>query len=422
MNKKALMKISPYICGVMAGLTFSQPILTVSATVIPIEEVVKTKYSDEIKVLFEEMEQILIELESVEDIYEAGKTEEYLERLQELLPKFLVFNEIDEENKFLIGRKEGDILDVLFGRTVNILYEIPMKQGHELIKDFAKDLRDTYFETRYIAYADLLKTLIYNNPDSQLNALFSEYLDQLHVFATLGPDQEYNPDSIPEINAPSVMLPEFDLKEELDKESDKKWEEYYKENNVDITASTSTGSSTPNKNNIYYPPAPSNKTTYNVSYNVVGDKCVKSREKLVNGKSKGVETEIIPDNIAYEYCPTDKFFYLYEGFNKDNEEAISATEGIEVITYEYNGESAKQVRFSLKEDKISYNELVGILDIIVKEKEGEIATDSDKILYTFDGKPLIVREYEGSKTIDEVNKLIEKYVPLKFSINEAEEE
>lgn len=419
MNKKALMKISPYICGIMAGLTFSQPILTVSATVIPVEEVVKTKYSDEIKALFEEMEQILIELESEEDIYEAGKTKEYLEKLQELLPMFLMFNEIDEENKFLIGRKEGDILDVLFGRTVNILYEIPMKQGHELIKDFAKNLRDAYFDTRYLAYADLLKTLIYNNPDSQLNALFSEYLDQLHVFATLGPDQEYDPDSIPEINAPSVTLPDFDLNEELDKESDKKWDEYYQENNVDITVSTSTGSSTPDKNNIYYAPAPSSKTTYNISYNVVGDKCVKSRETLVNGKSKGVETEIIPDNIAYEYCPTDKFFYLYEGFSAD-EEAINSSENIQTIKYEYNGEAVKEINFSLKEDKISYQELIGILDMIVKEKSGKMAYDSNKTLYVLNGKPLLVYEYEKPMTIEEVNKLIGKYVPLKFSISKED--
>ena len=420
MNRKTLLKVSPYICGFMAGLTFSQPIIAVSASVLPVEDVVKTKYPKEIKEIFKEMQLILDELESVEDVYEEGKTKEYLEKIEELLPLFFKISTLDIEREFLSQRKEGDILDVIFARTVNILYEIPMKQGHKLIKEFAKNLRDSYFDERYIAYHDMLKILIINNPDKQLDSLFSEYLTQLDVFGTLGPDQTYDPDSIPELNPPKEEIPDFNLQEELDKNAEETWDEYYSDNGIDANKSENVGSAKPNYNNVYNVPAPSNRVTYNVSYDVVGNKCVKTKEKLVNGKSEGMESEIIPDNVAYRYCPTDEFFFLYEGFNQDDG-LMESTETVGTLVYEYNGESAKEVKFTLKDEKISYKELTGILDVIVRDKEGYTALDASKKLYALDGKPLIISSYEGEKTIEEVNQMMERYTSLKLSIVTKEE-
>ena len=419
-NKRMIFKISPYICGLVAGTMVSQPIVAAYASAVEVNEVVKTKYSEEFKELFRKMEELLVELEGVENKYEAAKDEAYRLKIKELLPLFFEINKIDEKNEFLVNRKEGDLLDVLFKRTLNILYDIPMKYGHELVKEFAKELRDSYFSTRYNAYGDLLRLMIKQNPDSSLNGFFDEYLNQLNVFGTLGPDQPYDPDALPEINSPSVDLSDFDLKEELEAELDKTWDEYYEEEDITIDHSNSIGSSTASKDNVYYAPSTSERVTYNVSYDVVGNQCVKSKQKLVNGVASGVEAEIIPDNVAYEYCSTDYFFYLYEGF-EDNEGQASSSETNQ-LTYNYNNEGEKDVRFSLDENKMTYKQLKGILDLITKDKGGEIASDKDKILYVLDGKPLIIYSYENEKTIEEVNEDVGKYVDLTFNFKTKENE
>ena len=182
--KKKMIKTSPYLCALLAGLTLAQPLTTAYAVVIPVESVVKTKYSKEIKEVFTKMEEILVELEGVEDIYTVGQNEEYLGKVKELLTYYFKLHELDEEGEFVVGRKDGDLLDVLFARTVNILYEIPMGSGHPIIEEFATQLRDSYFEHRYLPYKHLLKTLIRSNPDGQLTDLFTKYDIQLDVFGS----------------------------------------------------------------------------------------------------------------------------------------------------------------------------------------------------------------------------------------------
>lgn len=418
MNRFKRMKAASCFCALLAGTMISQPVLTVFAEVITIEKVVKTKYSDEIKELFEKMEVILLELEAVENVYEAGQEEEFVEKVSLLTSYFFEISELDKDREFLIERKEGDLLDVLFARTINILYEMPMKTGHPIIKEFAKNLRDSYFEQRYIMYKDLLDIFIAVNPDSQLSSLFEKYAIQLEVFGMLPPDVEYDPDSIPEINEAikDSQLPEFNIVESTQESMREEWKELYAESGIDID----TGSSLSSANKpIVQIPANKNRITYDVSYDVVGNKCVKTEVKKVNGARESSNSEKIDDNIAYRYCPTSYFASLYEGF-QDDDELISSSSEIYKLKYIYDEGNEREVNFLMEGENVSYNQLISVLDMIVKEQGGKIAYDKEKILYVLDGKPLIIYQYEKDKSLDEVNKLIGKYVPLKFSISKED--
>ena len=410
--KKKMIKTSPYLCALLAGLTLAQPLTTAYAVVIPVESVVKTKYSKEIKEVFTKMEEILVELEGVEDIYTVGQNEEYLGKVKELLTYYFKLHELDEEGEFVVGRKDGDLLDVLFARTVNILYEIPMGSGHPIIEEFATQLRDSYFEHRYLPYKHLLKTLIRSNPDGQLTDLFTKYDIQLDVFGSLPPDYEYNPDAIPEINSPGITLPDFSIQESTSETMKEEWKEEYADKGVNIDLGSASSSS--NKPQVYAS-KPANRVTYDISYKVVGKKCLKTKTKIVNGKKQSTNSEVIPDNIAYNYCPTSYFADLYGGFQDD--ELIANSSQTHTLKYIYNEGKEREVSFLIEGENISYNQLISILDMIVKEQGGKIAYDKEKTLYVLDGKPLVVYQYEGDKSLEEVNKLIEKYVPLQFSIS-----
>lgn len=454
----------PWVRGVLALTLVAQPVLT-QAAVIQLPKEVKVNYPKEFKEKIEdikicllkaenkiydtsvisnqkksqETEQIKVSeqsntkevsCESMIEKYELGDLDNiapdelgeeaspYLKETRELRIAMALFLRLNEDMHGEVAEKQtpDDMVDQALYRIFNLLYELPKAQGHPMIIEFVRDVRDSFLN---VIRSEYFKSIIYffyhQNPDKELSTdllRFVYHVEQAENVVTDGfvPDEEMIVElpkteiTIPESELPE-LTPEEQAKEDLDyawEQEIEKLEEEEKEENPPV---------------LIMNEEPRIEQTVYVSYEVKNDKCMKITETYMNNKYQGKKSEVAPSEEAYN-CGR------LEDIDWDNElenEEVESTDP--VIYYRYGSEDQLySTDVSLTDSFLDYDALVSVLRVISSEKGVGSLGGKERYLFTIVGKPLILSTFEEGKSLEDINNWLKsKKIPIELTIVDQSE-
>lgn len=459
-----IMKINwkPWVRGVLALTLVAQPVLT-QAAVIQLPKEVKVNYPKEFKEKIEDIKICLLEAEN--KIYDSLETSDkekdlekskdsekpiannihcesmiekyelsdldniapdefketnspYLKETRELRIAMALFLRLNEDMHGEIAEKQtpDDMVDQVLYRIFNLLYELPKVQGHPMIIEFVRDVRDSFLN---VIRSEYFKSVVYffyhQNPDKELTIdllRFVYHLEQAEESVT-----EYIPDenmevhlpSAPVITLPESQLPELTPEEQAKEDLDQAWEQEIEKIEAEEKEE--------------HPPVlivneePRIEQTVYVSYEVKEDKCMKITETYMNNKYQGKKSEVAPSEEAYNCGRLEDIDWDNELENEDVEDTRP------MVYYRYgNEEDLLPTDISLSEPLFDYETLVDVLRVIASEQGVGSLGGNERYLFAISGKPVILMNFEETKTLEEVNKwLTSKKVPIQLVIEEPDQ-
>lgn len=305
--------------------------------------------------------------------------------------------------------QENDILDVLYLRLFNLVYELPKAQGHPIMTEFMKDIRDNFFR---VSSSRFFRALIWfasdYNPDKELSRTLSLYLHQLE-YAGTDPGSQIPDENLKLPGEEDIVDQTPPLTDFIDTSRDdyeQIWDNAYKdavakEDQEDL-------------GQIHTIQTPLVSREVLKTYAVKSGVCMEvtttyENNRVVDKKMK----EASKDNI---YRCGDSS--LLAGINTSSDTADDSLLN-PILSYRY-GEDGEWVHTSIKakEGALSYSALSGLLSTISTELGSGYLQDHQRFLYILSNKPLYLEKYKNNRTIQELNEwLNEEGVELEFGLN-----
>lgn len=312
--------------------------------------------------------------------------------------------------------QENDILDMLYLRIFNLVYELPKAQGHPLMTEFMKDIRDNFFR---VSSSQFFRALIWyadeNNPDKELSRTLKLYLYQLE-YAGIDPGSEI-PDENLKLPGESNIVDKTpgltDFEETSREDFSNLWNNAYEEAIAEEDKE--------DLGNHYEAAIPSVERETLKTYEVKNGVCMRITTTTENGKEIDRFSEKAPSGEVYR-CG-DSSLLGNEPTLSDSEEVVDALNPI--VSYRYGGDEAEWVHTTLKakEGALSYSYLSDLLMTIASEFGAGSLQESNRWLYILSGKPLYLEKYKEDWSIQEINKwLASKEIELEFGLNVEDQE
>lgn len=450
MNWKSLLS------GFLAVALVSQPILT-QAVVIQLPKEVKVNYPKEFKEKIEDIKVCLSEAESkiyntvaidegeadsdhstepleietncesmVEkyelneldqmflDKYE-GSDSPYIKETRELRIAMVLFIRLNQDMHGEIAEKQtpDDMIDQALYRIFNLLYELPKAQGHPMIIDFVREVRDSFLN---VIRSEYFKSVVYffyhQNPDKELNTDLLRFVYHLEQAEDSVVDYVPDEDMVvevpqgPEITLPDSELPELNPDEQAKEDLDAAWEqelEKIEEEEEKENPPTLIVNDEPRIERIVY-----------ISYEVKNDVCMKVTETYMNNKSQGKRWEKAPAAEAYNCGRLEDLVWDDEGV--ELQEDVQTNQPM--IYYQYGKEDKKwPTNILLDTPVLEYETLVQVLRLIADEQGVGSLGGEDRYLFAIGGLPLVLNSYENTKSLEKINQwLISKKMPIQLIV------
>ena len=314
------------------------------------------------------------------------------------------------------AHQENDILDMLYLRIFNMVYELPKAQGHPLMSEFMKDIRDNFFR---VSSSRFFRALIWyaseNNPDKELSRTLSLYLHQLE-YAGIDPGST-TPDENLKLPGEDDVIDETPPLGDFDEIAKEDFENIWNNAYEDAIAEEEKE----DLGNSYTSSIPSVERETLKSYRVENGVCMRITSTTENGK------EI--DRVS-EKAPSGEIYRCGDSSLLGNEPTLSDSEAnLEflnpIVSYRYGGEEGEWVHTTLKakEGALSYAYLSDLLMTISSELGAGSLQESTRWLYILSGKPLYLEKYKEDWSIQEINQwLASKEIQLEFGLNVEDQE
>lgn len=427
--------LTPLCFGFMATMLAFQPMIAYAAEYAPIvnyesteiPKVDKVKYPQEFQDKIDVISGLLDKVEGVDDIYTSGMEDEsFVESIQNILTLFVELNHEMDPIEVSLKHKENDQVDILIYRIRNILYELPKGIGHEMIEDFVRSIRDSYFEVPYSFFKDYIYFFYNTNEDSELTTMLLRFCYHVEEFDKLPPEMrdQWKPDETQAVlppgdidTGPSLPTPPLSPEDQMKEDLEDVWDK-----ELGIPSDDGATDTKPNKSNsvkvtIEKKPVTRRKTIYEE----VDGSCVMKKIKTVDGNESVEESIALPSNRSYMCGNMSTVDWSTQ--NLDSSTQTIDLEYNKNVLYYRMGEKTEWLKtmFRYPEQTIAYQDLISILRVVTTDVEGKFVDDTSKYLFVIDKQPIIIHEYEGVKTIEEVNALLSSISSIQLVIDPVEE-
>ena len=352
-------------------------------------------------IVFETVQEVLTILDKPLKLNDGMKSTETLEIALRL------FVELNSSKGAEVAQlhEENDMLDVLYLRLYNLLYHLPKAQGHPLMLEFMKDIRDSFLRVKGSQFFRALISYAYRtNPDKELEESLARYVLHLEHAGRGGvtyiPDED-EPLSI-ELNdeTPIPVDPEEMGFEDLEQAWSQAFEEVFKEELKENEQLT-----------VQIPNMMGDKQDIQINYELQDDQCLKIIQTYQNGKLIKKETEKISKADA-STCGD---------FSAQDMESTSPKQEVDLsVYYRYGGKSSEWQKTSITlnddlQEHLTYSKLGKVLTDIATTHGLGSYEDGDRRLFVLDGKAFILNKYSEPRFLFEINEwLKEQAIPLEF--------
>ena len=310
--------------------------------------------------------------------------------------------------------QENDILDVLYLRLFNLVYELPKAQGHPIMTEFMKDIRDNFFR---VSSSRFFRALIWfasdYNPDKELSRTLSLYLHQLE-YAGTDPGSQIPDENLKlpgEENVVDNTPPLTDFVETSRDDFEQVWENAYAE----VVAEEDKEDA--GQHHAIESPSVSREVLK--TYAVESGICMEVTTTYENGQIVDKKTKKADKENIYR-CGDSSLLAGITPSSDENSELLNP-----VLSYRY-GKDGEWVHTSIKakEGMVSYATLNDLLMTISTELGSGYLQDNQRFLFILSNKTLYLEKYKDKRPVEELNQwLKDNAIDLEFGLNiESKEE
>lgn len=429
-------------------LTFN-PIISYAALIQLPDKITNVKYPDEIQQLIND---ILFYVERAEakilgktsDSFDASLTLEQVDQIYQSYKntngqsvfKFIVSSDLENQNNayykdthelelamtmflylnnFLYGdvqsdlKQVNDVIDVTLYRIINLLYELPKVQGHPLILQFAKHSRDLYLfgyptgkfaeETgeEIVIRSPYFRNVVYfleeANEDKELNEKLLRFVYHIEESDSFTPgtyipnenSQVYFPESSPEVDV------NVDSEQQAKDDLESIWDDFHEEKEAIELAQNPPKPQTTKK-----PINKSQRTKTN--YRLENDVCYRMTEIYSNGVLVDSKTEPLTLKKG-ETCGNNHDI----NWDEVEQQVKESTANDFYVRYRY-GTETKFIKTNVltETDSVTFKQALSILKSITSNYGTGYVSEESRSLFVLDGKAIILNQFEGQKTIPEL--------------------